>query len=379
MDDQTMNMSPENFTQSDDAVSTEKLKEILSVVTNVSRGNFETRVSGITLDEGLERDLCNRVNEMIDRADAYVRESTASLHFVAKNQYFRRITTQGMLGTYGDASREINSAADGIANKMGEFSGIVDEITSAADTLNESATGLTDTVGSTTEQTKAVSISAEKAGSNVHTVAAAAEELNASVHEINQQVSKSTEMARDAVQEAERTNEIVTSLSQASKQIEQVVGLINDIARQTNLLALNATIEAARAGEAGRGFSVVASEVKGLAVETAKATQDIQSQVTEIQTVTKTAVASITDIGKTIGTLNEYSSTIAAAVEEQGAATQEIARNVEEVSIDVNEVTSNITEVNANVSQVNTISGGVLSVATGLADQAKRLSHTLNN
>lgn len=379
MDDQTIRMTADNTAHTGEAISTEKLKEILAVVTNIARGSLESRIGNITREEGLERDLCNRINEMIDRADAYVRESTASLHFVAKNQYFRRITTQGMLGAYGHASQEINIAADGIAEKMNEFGAIVEEITSASETLNESASGLTGTVGSTTEKTNAVSISADKAGTNVHTVAAAAEELNASIHEINQQVSKSTEMAGEAAQEAEKTNAIVTSLSQASKQIEQVVGLINDIARQTNLLALNATIEAARAGEAGKGFSVVASEVKGLAVETAKATQDIQSQVSEIQTATETAVASITDIGKTIGTLNEYSSSIAAAVEEQGAATQEIARNVEEVSVDVNEVTSNITEVNGNVSEVNTISDNVLNVANGLADQARRLSDTLSS
>lgn len=360
-------------------VSEEKLREILSVVDDVCKGNFESRINNITVEQGLEKDLCNRVNEMIDRADAYVRESTASLGFIAQNQYFRRISPHGLMGAYGTAANEINSAAEGIEHKMTEFHSIVESIAEASSELNSSAEGLNQSVGDATEKTTAVSASAEQAGANAQTVASAAEELNTSIQEINQQVTRSTDLAQEAVSEAEKTNELVQGLSEASRQIETVVGLINDIASQTNLLALNATIEAARAGEAGRGFAVVASEVKSLAVQTAQATDDIKQQVSEIQTATTTAVDSIGGIGKTIGSLSEFSSSIAAAVEEQGAATQEIARNVEEVSVGVTEVTSNIVDVNGNVEQVNNVSTNVLAVAGSLADQAQKLEEVLTS
>lgn len=360
-------------------VSTEKAEEILAVITQVCKGNFEARVKNIKTEPSLERDLCQRINEMIDRADAYVRESTASLGFIAQNQYFRRISTHGMLGAYGVAANEINAAADGIEHKMNEFQSIVETISSAAGDLNTSAEGLNSTVGEASERTTAVSASAEQAGANAQTVASAAEELNTSIQEINQQVARSTDLAAEAASEAENTNGIVQGLSDASRKIETVVKLINDIAGQTNLLALNATIEAARAGDAGRGFAVVATEVKSLAVQTANATDDIKKQVTEMQDATKVAVDSIEGIGKTIGSLNEFSSSIAAAVEEQGAATQEIARNVEEVSVGVTDVTVNIVDVNGNVEQVNEVSGSLLGVANRLADQARNLEEVLSS
>ena len=173
--------------------------------------------------------------------------------------------------------------------------------------------------------------------------------------------------------EAERTNSTVHSLAEAAQKIGEVVQLINDIASQTNLLALNATIEAARAGEAGKGFAVVASEVKSLANQTAKATEEIAAQVTGIQQASGTAVDAIQAIGKIIAEIDEISTGIAAAVEEQGAATGEISRNVQEAAAGTQEVSTNIASVNAAAAETGQAAGAVLASADELNGHADRL------
>ena len=258
------------------AVRPEKIDEILRVADDICQGNFESRIKEIPQEEGVERDLCLKINEMIDRSDAYVRESTACLGFIAQNQYFRRIAEHGMLGAYGEASRAINAAADGVEIKMTKFGEMVGTITEASQKLDTSAHALGESASHASERSTSVSAAAEEAGVNTQTVAASVEQLNASIKEINQQVTHSAGLAREAVDGSEKANELVNGLSEVSKEIETVVNLINDISSQTNLLALNATIEAARAGEAGKGFAVVASEVKSLANQTESATNDIK-------------------------------------------------------------------------------------------------------
>jgi methyl-accepting chemotaxis protein len=208
----------------------------------------------------------------------------------------------------------------------------------------------------------------------VETVAAAAEELAASEHEIARQISNSSDIAHRAGQEAERVNSIVTTLSDATGKIGEVITLINDIAAQTNLLALNATIEAARAGDAGKGFAVVANEVKHLASQTAKATEEIGIQITSVQTVTRDAVSAIQGIGKTISAITENASAIAAAVEEQTAATGEIARNVQQASTGTRDVTSSIGLVNEGAATTGGAAQQVLSTADELSMQSDSLA-----
>ena len=208
---------------------------------------------------------------------------------------------------------------------------------------------------------------------SLEAVASAAEELSSSVAEISRQVSQSSEIASNAVQEVDNTNAKVLGLAKASQKIGEVVALINDIADQTNLLALNATIEAARAGDAGKGFAVVASEVKNLANQTAKATEEISGQIGDIQGATGEAVGAMENIGKTIAEIDEIATTIASAVEEQGAATQEIARNVEQASTGTQEVTSNITGVNQAASETGTASSQVLTAANELSNQSETM------
>ena len=210
--------------------------------------------------------------------------------------------------------------------------GIVETVSSASTELEAAAGTLTKTAEVTQQLSGAVAAASEQASANVQSVASATEEMTSSVNEISRQVQESSRIAGEAVKQAQQTDARINELSKAAGRIGDVVKLITAIAEQTNLLALNATIEAARAGEAGRGFAVVASEVKPLASQTAKATDEIGTQIAGMQTATQDSVAAIKEIGGTIGRISEIAATIAAAVEEQGAATQEIARNVGEAA-----------------------------------------------
>jgi methyl-accepting chemotaxis protein len=269
-----------------------------------------------------------------------------------------------------ERKRTMIALADGFERTVG---GIVGIVTSSATELQATARTMTATATATAHQTNTVAAAAEEAAANVSTVSAAAEELGSSVQEIGRQVSNSSGLARNAVGEADQTMQFVQALSQASDRIGDMVGLISSIAGQTNLLALNATIEAARAGEAGRGFAVVASEVKELAAQTARATEEIGGQIGQIQGATGQAVAAIRSITSRIREINDVTASIAAAVEQQGAATQEIVRNVAQASTGTHEVTSNIAGVAQASEETGTAASQVLSAASELSRQSEHL------
>jgi methyl-accepting chemotaxis protein len=260
--------------------------------------------------------------------------------------------------------------ADDFEGAVGE---IIETVSSASTELEASAQTLTKSAERAQEVTTTVAAASEEASTNVQSVASATEEMASSVNEISRQVQESARIAKEAVDQARKTNDRVGELSKAAGRIGDVVELINTIAGQTNLLALNATIEAARAGEAGRGFAVVASEVKALAEQTAKATGEIGQQIAGIQSATQESVGAIKEISGTIERLSEISSTIAAAVEEQGAATQEISRNVQQAAQGTQQVSSNITDVQRGAGETGSASSQVLSAAQSLSRDSNRL------
>jgi methyl-accepting chemotaxis protein len=254
-----------------------------------------------------------------------------------------------------------------------EVGNIVDTVSSASNELETAAVTLSRTAETTQSLSTTVAASSEEASANVKSVASAAEEFSGSVAEIGRQVLESRRIAAEAVKQAETTNARMTELSQSATRIGDVVKLITSVADQTNLLALNATIEAARAGNAGKGFAVVAQEVKALAAQTSKATDEISAQIAAMQMATEGSVAAIEEIGDTINRISEIATTIASAVEEQDAATQEISRNVQQAAAGTMQVASHITDVSYSANETGSASSRVLGSAQSLSKESNHL------
>lgn len=252
-------------------------------------------------------------------------------------------------------------------------SALTNGLSSAATEMEATAQSMTAIANQTNSQAITVASAAQQTSANVQTVAAATEELSISIREIAGQVSQSSQIAERAMADAQRTNETVQTLAVSADKIGSVIALINNIAGQTNLLALNATIEAARAGEAGKGFAVVASEVKELASQTAKATDEIAQQISSVQQATGQAVGAIQKIAKTITEISQISVSIAAAMEEQGAATAEISRNVHEAARGTEQVTGSIADVRQGAGETGAAASQVLGAAQELSRHAEDL------
>jgi methyl-accepting chemotaxis protein len=273
-----------------------------------------------------------------------------------------------------EARRATSAALDRLTQEFDrKVQSVVQAVASQASQMQASAQSMSVVAEETTKQASTVAATSEQSSANVQSVASAADELSTSIAEISRQVTYSSQIATTAVSEAGKANEMVRGLLGASQKIGEIIALIDDIADQTNLLALNATIEAARAGEAGKGFAVVAAEVKNLAAQTSKATEEIGAQVMGVQGATQNAVSAISSIGKIIGEIDQISITIAAAVEEQGAATKEIARNVEEAAKGTKEVSANIGGITNAANSTGTAANQVLTSAHSLSSESQAL------
>lgn len=264
----------------------------------------------------------------------------------------------------------LNSMADEFETSVG---GLVSGVTMAATELQATAKSMSQTANTTSERAVVVAAASEQTAKNVQTVASATEELSASFVEIGARVEESTEIIASAVRQALETNAKVRGLNDAAQKIDEVVLLINDIAGKTNLLALNATIEAARAGDAGKGFAVVASEVKTLATQTARATDEIAGHIKAIQEATGSSALAIKEISDTISSVNDISTGIASAIQEQTAATQEISRNISQAASGTADVSSNIDDVTRAAGETGGAADEVLTAAAELGKNGTSL------
>ncbi len=334
---------------------TAPLQRMTVTMNDLASGNLDVEVPGIGRGD--------EVGEMAKAVEVF-KSNAISRQALEGEQ--REAETRVVASRKADMNRMANDFEAAVGQ-------IVEAVSSASTQLELSAGTLTSTAERAEELATTVAAASEEASTNVQSVASATEEMSSSVNEISRQVQQSARMANEAVDQARTTNDRVSELSKAASRIGDVVELINTIAGQTNLLALNATIEAARAGEAGRGFAVVASEVKALAEQTAKATGEIGQQISGIQAATQQSVDAIREISGTIERLSEISSTIAAAVEEQGAATQEISRNVQQAAQGTQQVSSNIADVQRGATETGSASSQVLSAAQSLSGDSNRL------
>ena len=353
--------------------------EAFELCKRACHGDLSGRMTLLDMDDP-DTPFYLALNDLLDLVEASLRESLAALDASNEGRYHRVFLEQGMPGTFRQAASSINSSLVKMdhrnqlaVNLRGDIQAMSVTLAGAATQLDATSTTLSKTAEDTTSKVKDGEKASDTVVANIQSVASAAEELSASVSEIAKQAEKSAESTRSATSESQAASQVMQMLAEAAEGVGGIVAVISDVARQTNLLALNAAIEAARAGDAGRGFGVVASEVKQLAHQTAKSTQDIDDRIRAMRGATEKGVQSISRIGGALEAAEGFASAISAAIYEQETATQHIARNAEEASLEARKLAGDLQEISQYASASLTSVKGIQSTAAEINHQAERL------
>jgi methyl-accepting chemotaxis protein len=341
------------FSQAATTVNTvvDRLNKVTSQAIKITREvGIEGKLGTLAVVEeatGTWKDLIDDINQMSVNLEEQIQNISEIAIAISTRDLSRQITAENS-GEFQKLTNNVNLMVTNLMSSLRQMSGVATTVASSSEEFTAVSREMTENAAETAEQATAASASAEQVSQNALIVATAVEEMNASIKEIAKNAAEGAKVATMAVKTADTTNETISKLGQSSVEIGKVIKVITSIAQQTNLLALNATIEAARAGEAGKGFAVVANEVKELAKQTAKATEDISQRIEAIQSDTKGSVDAITEITTIINQISDIQNTIASAVEEQTATTTEISRNVAEAAKATSDIAKNIGAVAVN-------------------------------